>query len=74
MSYKEIIFIDYSNNPSPKPQRFAILSCSILNKNHKNCRVIAQNVTALTQCKGTLNVPNPPENKAFGHHSKARAA
>ncbi|CAI8730663.1 hypothetical protein EMIT0357P_130042 [Pseudomonas marginalis] len=60
MSYKEIIFIDYSNNPSPILQWFAILSRSILNKNHKNCRVIGQTVTALTPRKALQNLCNPP--------------
>jgi hypothetical protein len=60
MSYKEIIFIDYSNNPSPLLQGFAILSRSILNKNHKNCRVIGQPTPSLTRCKGMQNRCNPP--------------
>jgi|TARA_R110000822_G_scaffold181397_1_gene321142 hypothetical protein len=41
MTYKEIIFIDYSNNPAPLLQRSGIVSRLILNKNHKKCRVIA---------------------------------
>ena len=60
MSYKEIIFIDSSNNPSPNLQRFAILSRSILNKNHKNCRVIGQIATSLTACKGMANGSKSP--------------
>ena len=60
MSYKEIIFIDYSNNPSPILQRFAILSCSILNKNHKNCRVIGRSVAAHMGYKGKPKRCKPP--------------
>ncbi|MCK6190721.1 hypothetical protein [Pseudomonas sp. EYE_354] len=74
MSDKEIIFIESSNNPSPNLQKFAILSRSILNKNHKNCRVIGQSATDLTRCKGPKNLSNTPENKALGHHAKARTA
>ena len=38
MSYPEIIFIRYSNNPSPFLQKFRMLSKLILNKNTKKCR------------------------------------
>jgi hypothetical protein len=60
MTYKEIIFIDSSNNPSPILQRFAILSRWILNKNHKKCRVIGQTATPLTRRKGLKKRSKPP--------------
>ncbi|AZF39239.1 hypothetical protein C4J88_4489 [Pseudomonas sp. R4-39-08] len=60
MSDKEIIFIDYSNNTSPFLQGFAMLSRSILNKNHKNCADIGQIATPLTLCKGMANVAKSP--------------
>jgi hypothetical protein len=42
MSYPEIIFIEYSNNPSPFLQKFASYRNSILNKNTKNAVLLGK--------------------------------
>jgi len=68
MTYKEIIFIDSSNNPAPLLQRFGIVSRLILNKNHKKCRVIAHYVAPGGPRQGRQTPGKPTENKAFTDH------
>ncbi|MBN0977874.1 hypothetical protein JTY93_04785 [Pseudomonas hygromyciniae] len=65
MTYKEIIFIDSSNNPAPLLQRFGIVSRLILNKNHKKCRVIAHCVAPKGSFPGHQTPGKPAKNKAL---------
>ena len=65
MTYKEIIFIDSSNNPAPLLQRFGIVSRLILNKNHKKCRAIALSVAPSPPSPAPQTTGKPSKNRAL---------